>query len=194
MLIVFFSSRRRHTRCALVTGVQTCALPICVPRECAVPFRLLPVQLRDREGFRAMSYPDPAVYDTLPKLLRLNAQSRPDEVALRVKDLGIWHEITWAGYLAKVRRIALAFDDLGIGRGDVVALIGDNDADWICCELAAHAGGAMTLGIYRDTLEEEVGYLVGHDGAAQVYAEDQDRKSVGKEKGVSGGVKSGGVW
>src|SRR3546814_5443104 len=28
----FFSSRRRHTRCALVTGVQTCALPISVLR------------------------------------------------------------------------------------------------------------------------------------------------------------------
>src|SRR3546814_20534950 len=28
VLIFFFSSRRRHTRCALVTGVQTCALPI----------------------------------------------------------------------------------------------------------------------------------------------------------------------
>src|SRR3546814_2549409 len=28
MLYFFFSSRRRHTRCALVTGVQTCALPI----------------------------------------------------------------------------------------------------------------------------------------------------------------------
>src|SRR3546814_721735 len=27
----FFSSRRRHTRCALVTGVQTCALPILIP-------------------------------------------------------------------------------------------------------------------------------------------------------------------
>src|SRR3546814_9362699 len=26
----FFSSRRRHTICALVTGVQTCALPICL--------------------------------------------------------------------------------------------------------------------------------------------------------------------
>src|SRR3546814_2274424 len=26
--VFFFSSRRRHTRCALVTGVQTCALPI----------------------------------------------------------------------------------------------------------------------------------------------------------------------
>src|SRR3546814_3079307 len=29
IVIFFFSSRRRHTRCALVTGVQTCALPIC---------------------------------------------------------------------------------------------------------------------------------------------------------------------
>src|SRR3546814_9623160 len=28
----FFSSRRRHTRCALVTGVQACALPICFNR------------------------------------------------------------------------------------------------------------------------------------------------------------------
>src|SRR3546814_20661826 len=31
MVYFFFSSRRRHTRCALVTGVQTCALPICRP-------------------------------------------------------------------------------------------------------------------------------------------------------------------
>src|SRR3546814_7314616 len=31
----FFSSRRRHTSCALVTGVQTCALPIC-PIPCAL--------------------------------------------------------------------------------------------------------------------------------------------------------------
>src|SRR3546814_13031239 len=29
LLVFFFSSRRRHTSCALVTGVQTCALPIC---------------------------------------------------------------------------------------------------------------------------------------------------------------------
>src|SRR3546814_946709 len=31
--VFFFSSRRRHTRCALVTGVQTCALPIFLERE-----------------------------------------------------------------------------------------------------------------------------------------------------------------
>src|SRR3546814_6331903 len=40
MVLFFFSSRRRHTRCALVTGVQTCALPIY--RQ-AGPLRLAPL-------------------------------------------------------------------------------------------------------------------------------------------------------
>src|SRR3546814_5277310 len=34
-----FSSRRRHTRCALVTGVQTCALPICGSGRCPIVSR-----------------------------------------------------------------------------------------------------------------------------------------------------------
>src|SRR3546814_2814408 len=33
VVFFFFSSRRRHTRCALVTGVQTCALPISIGRS-----------------------------------------------------------------------------------------------------------------------------------------------------------------
>src|SRR3546814_20636523 len=33
IIVFFFSSRRRHTRCALVTGVQTCALPIATWRS-----------------------------------------------------------------------------------------------------------------------------------------------------------------
>src|SRR3546814_10665406 len=34
----FFSSRRRHTRCALVTGVQTCALPIFEIDDCSIEY------------------------------------------------------------------------------------------------------------------------------------------------------------
>src|SRR3546814_15287574 len=44
-LYFVFSSRRRHTRCALVTGVQTCALPIC-----RAPFAIRPVARRSRPG------------------------------------------------------------------------------------------------------------------------------------------------
>src|SRR3546814_1000565 len=43
----FFSSRRRHTRCALVTGVQTCALPILLRSE--------PQRAGAADGFRLWS-------------------------------------------------------------------------------------------------------------------------------------------
>src|SRR3546814_120619 len=40
----FFSSRRRHTRCALVTGVQTCALPISIKSWLEdVPYHYFPI-------------------------------------------------------------------------------------------------------------------------------------------------------
>src|SRR3546814_2198558 len=43
MCVCFFSSRRRHTRCALVTGVQTCALPISMTGEITLRGRILPI-------------------------------------------------------------------------------------------------------------------------------------------------------
>src|SRR3546814_3302080 len=48
ILCFFFSSRRRHTRCALVTGVQTCALPISSKR--GTDPRRDAAQLRRLEG------------------------------------------------------------------------------------------------------------------------------------------------
>src|SRR3546814_8626838 len=43
-IFFFFSSRRRHTRCALVTGVQTCALPISAFAEAHLTVRQPPRQ------------------------------------------------------------------------------------------------------------------------------------------------------
>src|SRR3546814_2790834 len=40
-MLYFFASRRRHTRCALVTGVQTCALPISCDRAEALGAKVL---------------------------------------------------------------------------------------------------------------------------------------------------------
>src|SRR3546814_18095810 len=54
MVFVFFSSRRRHTRCALVTGVQTCALPILAAFDVVIkspgisPYRPEAVAARER--------------------------------------------------------------------------------------------------------------------------------------------------
>lgn len=113
--------------------------------------------------------------DTLPKMLRLNAREHPRDVALREKDLGIWRTFTWADYQDRVRDFALGLRELGVGKGDVVALIGDNRPDWIMGEVAAHALRAMSLGLYRDALEEEAAYLINYGDAKVVFAEDEEQ-------------------
>jgi len=113
--------------------------------------------------------------DTFPKLLRLNAGEHAAEIAFREKDLGVWREYSWSDYQARVRDFALGLVELGLGKGDVVALIGDNRPDWVAGEIAAHAIGAMSLGMYRDALEEEVAYLLTAGGARIVFAEDEEQ-------------------
>src|SRR3546814_1840278 len=60
----FFSSRRRHTRCALVTGVQTCALPISLSRHplyealFTVTARVLDAPIADVDVAFSLSNPD----------------------------------------------------------------------------------------------------------------------------------------
>ncbi|GJD49293.1 Long-chain-fatty-acid--CoA ligase FadD15 [Methylobacterium crusticola] len=116
-----------------------------------------------------------AAADTFPKLLRLNAAEHPDAVALREKIFGLWRPTTWSQYHARARAFALGLRDLGVARGDVVALIGDNRPDWVAGEIAAHALGAPSLGIYRDALEDEVLYLLGFGEAKAVFAEDEEQ-------------------
>src|SRR3546814_1523449 len=85
MFFFVFSSRRRHTRCALVTGVQTCALPISeeslirgTPTEAARLVHSLIV--RDRSSgtaHQAASRADPAaIPDTLARFVERRSEER----------------------------------------------------------------------------------------------------------------------
>src|SRR6201984_1471777 len=113
--------------------------------------------------------------DTFPKLLRLNANEYGREVALREKDLGLWREFTWNDYQGRVRDFTLGLVGFGLGASDVIAIIGNNRPDWATAEIAAHAIGAMSLGIYRDALDEEVSYLLPYSEAKLVFAEDEEQ-------------------
>lgn len=114
-------------------------------------------------------------YDTFPKLLAENARRWPEAVAMREKEFGIWNVFTWAECQRRVRLMALGMHKLGLKRGDVVALIGDNRPEWIWGELAAHAMGALSLGIYQDSLGEEVTFLLNIAEAKIIVAEDEEQ-------------------
>ncbi|HHX8498742.1 TPA: long-chain fatty acid--CoA ligase [Vibrio diabolicus] len=113
--------------------------------------------------------------DTFPKVLQHNAKHWPEQVAMREKEFGIWREFTWQDYENRVKWMALALQDLGVGEQDVVGLLGDNRPEWVWGELAAHAIKGFSLGIYQDSMHEEVAYLINYAKAKVVVAEDEEQ-------------------
>ncbi|HHC6786323.1 TPA: long-chain fatty acid--CoA ligase [Vibrio parahaemolyticus] len=113
--------------------------------------------------------------DTFPKVLQHNAKHWPEQVAMREKEFGIWREFTWQDYENRVKWMALSLQELGIGEQDVIGLLGDNRPEWVWGELAAHAIKGYSLGIYQDSMHEEVAYLINYAKAKVVIAEDEEQ-------------------
>src|SRR3546814_6919522 len=80
IVFFFFSSRRRHTRCALVTGVQTCALPICLETKLAALKRHIVVQVI-AENIR--------LDDEIPTLRQILIRPRLVELLSKLRDVGL---------------------------------------------------------------------------------------------------------
>lgn len=64
--------------------------------------------------------------DTFPKLLICNAETMRGRPAMRHKDLGIWQTWSWDAVLDEVRAFSLGLAELGLKRGDKVAIVGTN--------------------------------------------------------------------
>ncbi len=114
-------------------------------------------------------------FDTLPKLLLRNAKKFPNEVAQREKDFGIWNAVTWQQFNAHVANMSVALDSMGVSTGEAIAIIGDNRPEWVWSEIAAQSVRGMSLGIYRDSLDEELYYLIDYAKPRFIIAEDEEQ-------------------
>jgi long-chain acyl-CoA synthetase len=92
-----------------------------------------------------------------------------------VKSFGIWQQYSWGEYYDRVKYLSLGLRDLGLERGDVVCLIGDNEPEWFWGEFAAQAAGAVATGIFVDSIPSEVKYVASHAGARFAIVNDQEQ-------------------
>ncbi|MGQ0551385.1 MAG: AMP-binding protein [Armatimonadota bacterium] len=128
----------------------------------------------ERERATAPSAPASAL-DTFPKRLLRNAERFGDRIAFREKEFGIWHEITWRRYLDHARAAALGLHALGLRRGDVIMLIGENRPELYYVAMGAQAIGAISCGMYQDSLSEQLAELINFAGARFIFCEDQEQ-------------------
>ncbi|EGB14916.1 AMP-dependent synthetase and ligase [Pseudodesulfovibrio mercurii] len=112
---------------------------------------------------------------TLPRLLVRQAGDRPGRTALREKEWGVWQAVSWEDSLRITAEFACGLEGLGIGRGDIVILIGNNRPEWIWAELAVQGLGGMALGLYQDSPAEEIEYVFALTECRLVVAEDQEQ-------------------
>jgi long-chain acyl-CoA synthetase len=116
-----------------------------------------------------------SAHDTFPKLLLRNAEVFATRAAMREKDLGIWQTWTWPQVLDEVRALAIGLKELGLKRGDRMAIVGDNRPRlyWAIC--AAQSLGAIPVPVYQDSVAEEMGYVLEHAGVAFAVVENQEQ-------------------
>lgn len=113
--------------------------------------------------------------DTFPQLLVRLAATRGDDVAMQEKQYGIWQPLTWREYERRVHDTAHGLAALGVTRGEIIAVLGDNRPEWLVAELAAQSMGVAVVGIYPTSIGEELRHVLTTSRARIVVAEDQEQ-------------------
>ncbi len=112
---------------------------------------------------------------TLPGRLACWAQARPQAVALREKDLGLWQEVSWASYWRHVQAVAEQLAAWGLGAGDRIAILCGNRPEWLYADLGIQLLGGMSAGVYETNPAEDVVYVVNHSRSRVIVCEDQEQ-------------------
>ena len=113
--------------------------------------------------------------DTFPKLLINHASLRPDHDAIREKDLGIWQTWSWSQVEQEIRSLACGLAQLGLKRGDKLAIIGDNRPRLYWGMTAAQSLGAIPVPLYQDSVADEMSYVLDNADVKIALVEDQEQ-------------------
>lgn len=114
-------------------------------------------------------------HDTVPRLFRHRTLSSRDRVALREKNLGIWQSVTWGEYGDHARWIGLGLISLGLERGDAVAVLSENNKEWLFVDYGVICVGGVTNGVYTTDSAKQLAYLVNDSESTFLFVEDEEQ-------------------
>jgi long-chain acyl-CoA synthetase len=114
--------------------------------------------------------------NTLADLLPLSAERYGTGRAVMYKDdSGDWVARTFDEVLETVRRLALGLMELGIEKGDKVAILANTRPEWTYADFAALSAGAIVVPIYQTNSPDECQYVLENSDAVAVIVEDAEQ-------------------
>ena len=124
-------------------------------------------------GYNKLRAPELTTW-SIPQWFVARCAATPDRVALRYKDQGIYHDVTWRDYRRLVSEFLAGLEALGLQRGSRVAAMADPCWEFLVADMAALCGGAVCYGIYTTCSVSEVEYQLENGDADFFCAENQE--------------------
>ena len=115
------------------------------------------------------------VFETSPKIFRETVRKYGDRVAIRKKEVGLWHNISWNEYDRLVRCVGSALISMGLQKGDCVSIIGDNCPEWVTIDLATQCVGGTAVGVYATNAWPQVEYVVRNSESKFFFVENEEQ-------------------
>lgn len=98
-----------------------------------------------------------------------------DRTAHREKELGIWQAYSWRDYYDTAKKIGLALMELGVRKGEPVLILAEDRREWIYCDIAAAAIGAIPAGVYTTDSAKQLAYLANDSEARVLFVENDEQ-------------------
>jgi len=112
------------------------------------------------------------IADLLPKSVE---RYGPRKAVMFKDDSGRWVSRTYTEVGETVRKLALGLIDLGVEKGDKVAILGNTRPEWTYYDFAALSAGAVVVPIYQTNSAEECQYVLENSDASVVVVEDDEQ-------------------
>jgi long-chain acyl-CoA synthetase len=112
---------------------------------------------------------------TFPQYLRWNAERFGQRAAMRHKDFGIWQSWTWSQLLDEIRAFSLGLSEIGVKKGDRIAIVGQNRPRLYWAFAAVQALGAIPVPVYADSVADEMVFVLNHAEVNMAVVQDQEQ-------------------
>ena len=95
--------------------------------------------------------------------------------ALRFKHDGAWRDISHASLLERVRHTSLALQELGLARGERIAILSENRPEWAIADYACLTAGMADVPIYPTLPAEQMVHILNDSGAVAMFVSSTEQ-------------------
>ncbi len=113
--------------------------------------------------------------EIVPKVFRQTVEQYGERVAMRKKEYGLWHDISWNEYYRLAKYVGSALISMGLEKGDCVSIIGENCPEWVIIDLGIQGAGGVAVGVYTTNAWPQVEYVVKDSESKFFFVENEEQ-------------------